>query len=235
MALNRLALVPLSAGFFISLLYYLTLQAPQNLTLKFPSSLEDLRIIASGLSNLKATNPGYVLLLFCCAYIFKQTYAVPGSVFLNVLAGALYGTWTGFLMCCLLTACGASFCYLIARSVGAEAIHSYFPDKIAKFKKEFDDNKEHMLGFLLFVRLVPISPNWALNMASGVLGVPLHLFFGSVFFGLMPYNYLCVTSGVILSELNDISDVMSWTNFGRCIVAGAAALVPSIIMKYMKK
>ena len=46
-------------------------------------------------------------------------------------------------------------------------------------------------------------------------GVPLHLFFVSVFFGLMPYNYMCVTSGAILSELNDISEIMSWTNFGK--------------------
>ena len=46
------------------------------------------------------------------------------------------------------------------------------------------------------------------------VGVPLHLFFLSVFFGLMPYNYICVTSGAILSELQDVSDIMTWTNIG---------------------
>ena len=34
----------------------------------------------------------------------------------------------------------------------------------------------------------------------------MHLFFFSVFFGLMPYNYLCVTSGVILSEIKTVRD-----------------------------
>jgi hypothetical protein len=48
-----------------------------------------------------------------------------------------------------------------------------------------------------------------------VAGVPLHLFFLSVFFGLMPYNYLCVTSGVILADISDVSDILSWTNLGR--------------------
>lgn len=47
------------------------------------------------------------------------------------------------------------------------------------------------------------------------LGVPLHLFFLSVFFGLMPYNYICVTSGAILSQLRDVSDIMTWTNIGK--------------------
>ena len=35
----------------------------------------------------------------------------------------------------------------------------------------------------------------------------MHLFFLSVFFGLMPYNYLCVTSGVILSEIKTVRDL----------------------------
>ena len=55
----------------------------------------------------------------------------------------------------------------------------------------------------------------ALNMASGVLGVPIHLFFVSVLIGLMPYNYLCVTSGAILSEINDLADIVSWSNMAR--------------------
>ena len=62
--------------------------------------------------------------------------------------------------------------------------------------------------------LFSFSPR-ALNMASGVLGVPIHLFFFSVLFGLMPYNYLCVTSGAILSEINDLGDVVSWSNMAR--------------------
>ena len=54
-------------------------------------------------------------------------------------------------------------------------------------------------------------------MASGVLGVPIHLFFISVLVGLMPYNYLCVTSGAILSEINDLGDIVSWSNMARWI------------------
>ena len=49
------------------------------------------------------------------------------------------------------------------------------------------------------------------------LGVPLHLFFLSVLVGLMPYNYLCVTSGVILADISDVSDILSWTNLGMLI------------------
>ena len=63
----------------------------------------------------------YVLVLFTSAYLFKQTFAIPGSVFLNLLAGALFGLGLGFPMTCFLTACGATFCYSLAKFAGREA------------------------------------------------------------------------------------------------------------------
>ena len=130
------------------------------------------------------------------------------------------------------------------RLVGERAVAAWFPEKLESFKLRLEENKAELPFFLLFLRLFPMSPNWyetdqrkilvlpfielnegngilcslsprALNMASGVLGVPIHLFFFSVLFGLMPYNYLCVTSGAILSEINDLGDVVSWSNMAR--------------------
>ena len=85
-------------------------------------------------------------------------------------------------------------------------------------------------------------------MASGVLGVPIHLFFVSVLVGLMPYNYLCVTSGAILSEIKDLGDVVSWANMARwislaikmkpspdrCATAALAALLPTLLLRGRK-
>ena len=62
---------------------------------------------------------------------------------------------------------------------------------------------------------MPENTYFVLNFFSIFLGVPLHLFFLSVFVGLMPYNYICVTSGAILSELRDVHDIMNWTNIGK--------------------
>ena len=70
-------------------LYSLVHFAPtsQHGNLKFPSSLEDLHTLSSMLQEYKAEASFYVYLLFSSAYLFKQTFAVPGSVFMNVLAG----------------------------------------------------------------------------------------------------------------------------------------------------
>lgn len=50
--------------------------------LKFPTSLEDIRSVSDLLMIYKEEHFLYVLVLFCSAYIYKQTFAIPGSVFM---------------------------------------------------------------------------------------------------------------------------------------------------------
>ena len=40
-----------------------------------------------------------------------------------------------------------------------------------------------MIFFLLSLRLFPVTPNWFLNMASPIVGIPILPFFISVFIG----------------------------------------------------
>ena len=51
---------------------------------------------------------------------FFQTFAIPGSMLLNLLAGALFGWKIGFALTCVLTATGATFCYLLAKFLGRD-------------------------------------------------------------------------------------------------------------------
>ena len=66
-------------------------------------------------------------------------------------------------------------CYLLANLGGSEAARFYCPARISSFEKKLEENKAELPFFLLFLRLFPMSPNWALNMASGVLGKKIFL------------------------------------------------------------
>lgn len=112
-------------------------------------------------------------LLFSLAYLFKQTFAIPGSVFMNVLAGAVWGAGPGLVLCSTLTALGATACCLLARVVGREAVVHFCPERVERFAEKLEEHKADLPYFLLALRLFPMSPNWALNMASGVLGTVL--------------------------------------------------------------
>ena len=80
-------------------LYYLATSLPPRdatnsnsaSTIKFPKSFEELHRLSDLLRDYSDGHFSLVLLLFSSAYLYKQAFAIPGSVFLNILAGALYG------------------------------------------------------------------------------------------------------------------------------------------------
>ncbi|XP_057192459.1 transmembrane protein 41A-A isoform X2 [Triplophysa rosa] len=169
--------------------------------LKFPSDLEELKEMSLLLQFYKTEHTGYVLLLFCSAYLYKQAFAIPGSSFLNILAGALFGTWYGLLLACVLTT--------------------------------VEENQSSFFFFLLFLRFFPMSPNWFLNMASPILNIPVTLFFMAVFIGLMPYNFICVQTGSMLSDISSLDDLFSWTVVFQLLLIACVALLPgALIRKY---
>ena len=51
-------------------------------------------------------------------------------IFQNLLAGAIFGIWAGFPLVCFLTACGATFCYLLSRAFGKVLLLEFFPDRL---------------------------------------------------------------------------------------------------------
>ena len=47
-----------------------------------------------------------------------QTFSVPGSMYLCILAGALWGVPVALPIVCMSIATGATFCYLLSKHVG---------------------------------------------------------------------------------------------------------------------
>ncbi|KAG8266153.1 Transmembrane protein 41A [Homalodisca vitripennis] len=151
--------------------------------LNFPTSLQELRELASLLESYYKQNSYYVIVLFCSAYLYKQAFIIPGSVFMNVLAGALFGVMKGFPLCCVLTAVGATCCYLMSRTFGSSVLHKYCPAQIKFLQEKVNKNADRLVYYLLFLRLFPMTPNWLINLLSPIAGVPLHLFFLTVLIG----------------------------------------------------
>ncbi|XP_061163735.1 transmembrane protein 41A-like [Saccostrea echinata] len=233
--------IPAILAGMTSWLYILSVNIPelgtsstQKSELKFPTSLEDLQSVSNLLLMYKEEHFLYVLVLFCSAYIYKQTFAIPGSVFMNLLAGALFGVWKSFPLVCLLTATGATCCYSLSKYFGKQYVMKYFPDRVKFMQEKVEENYDSLFFFLLFLRFFPMSPNWFLNLASPILNIPEHMFFFSVFIGLMPYNFICVQTGSMLSQINSMEDIFTTGTFIKLAGIALVALVPSFIMKKLK-
>ncbi|XP_077392514.1 transmembrane protein 41A-A [Festucalex cinctus] len=199
--------------------------------LKFPSDLEELRELSELLQFYKTEHTAYVLLLFCSAYLYKQSFAIPGSFFLNILAGAIFGLHWGLLLACVLTTVGSTACYLLSQTFGKRYIVRLFPDKVAMLQRKVEDNKDCLFFFLLFLRFFPMTPNWFLNMAAPVVNIPVTFFFCSVFIGLLPYNLICVQAGAMLAQVSSLDHLFSWQRLAQLLATACAALLPGALVR----
>ena len=50
--------------------------------LSFPKSIDDLRTLSNQLQLLMKQSYYHIILLYGMAYLYKQTFAIPGSVFM---------------------------------------------------------------------------------------------------------------------------------------------------------
>ncbi|XP_022103277.1 transmembrane protein 41A-A-like [Acanthaster planci] len=207
----------------------------ESIELKFPTNLDDLTDMAEVLQDYKANHFGYVMLLFCSAYLYKQTFAIPGSVFMNLLGGALFGIWYAFPLCCVLTATGASLCYLLSHLCGRAVVMKYFSQRIQPLQKKVEDNLDSLFFFLLFLRLFPMSPNWFLNISSPIIGIPPLQFFLSVLIGLMPYNFICIQTGSILSSVTSLNEIVTTGVMLRLAGMALVALLPGLVFRKYKR
>eukprot|EP00117_Sycon_ciliatum_P023168 scpid78651/ scgid19770/ Transmembrane protein 41A len=175
----------------------------------YPSSLAEIQTLVSSLRGHLEIHFSRLLLVFCLSFLFKQAFAIPGSALLNVFAGALFGLPTGFPLVCVLTACGATCCFLLSKYFGRPILETYFPHRLSSMEQSVHSNQHRLFFFLVSLRLFPMTPNWMINVVSPLAGVPISQFFVSVLIGLAPYNFLCVQGGLIVSQLQAVSDLFS--------------------------
>ncbi|MCP9262492.1 Protein CBR-BUS-19 [Dirofilaria immitis] len=149
----------------------------------------------------------YVTTLFIFAYIYKQTFAIPGSFVLNLIAGVLFDVWIGFLLVCFLTTIGSTLCYLFSESFAREYVFYYLGHRIIYLQQKIHNNSHRLVAFLLFARIFPISPRLA------------------------PYNYICVQAGHILSELHSWTDIFSISTLLKLSLLSLLPLIYAFFIK----
>ncbi|GMS83105.1 hypothetical protein PENTCL1PPCAC_5280 [Pristionchus entomophagus] len=212
--MTQLLVLPAIFGVSSLSLWYMICSAPGwnsegTGMIEMPKQFNNFTVLASTIKDYKEQHIAYVTLVFVSVYLYKQTFAIPGSFFMNVLAGSIFGMWSGFALVCCLTTAGSTLCYTISELFGREYVLYYFGQKFTYLQQKVHDNSNSLLPFLLFARMFPISPSWLLNIVAPFLKIPLPIFAFSALIGLAPYNFICVQAGDILGDLRSWDDVFS--------------------------
>lgn len=78
--------------------YVEDVESSPRLLLKFPKDMGELRVIRAALEVYQKEHRTQVQIGIVCFYLFLQTFMIPGSTFINVLAGSLYGFYEALLL-----------------------------------------------------------------------------------------------------------------------------------------
>lgn len=137
-----------------------------------PRTLPQLAAQRDVLKRYAAAAPCSVLAGYCAAYVLMQTFAVPGTIMLSLLAGGLYGTWRGAALVAVVSTAGSCSCYCLSWVVGQPLARAAWAERVDKFAAEVGRRRHQLFNYIIFLRVTPM-PNTFINVASPIVGVPL--------------------------------------------------------------
>ncbi|XP_059222436.1 transmembrane protein 41 homolog isoform X2 [Stomoxys calcitrans] len=224
----------LAAMFYVYMIFP-ELNESEKQHMKIPRDIQDAKMLAKVLDRYKDMYYFEVMFGVVVAYVFLQTFAIPGSLFLSILLGFLYRFPIALFLICFCSSVGATLCYSLSNLVGRRLIKHFWPKKISEWSKHVDKHRDSLFNYMLFLRMTPILPNWFINLASPVIGVPLFTFAFGTFCGVAPPSVLAIQAGKTLQKMTSSSDAFSWTSMGVLTVCACLSLVPGLLKNKLKK
>lgn len=105
------------------------------------------------LSTYAQVYPAKFILGYCSTYIFMQTFMIPGTIFMSLLAGALFGVVRGLFLVVFNATAGASSCYFLSKLIGRPIVSWLWPEKLRFFQGEVYMHVICFYGFCLVLLL----------------------------------------------------------------------------------
>ncbi|XP_047322607.1 uncharacterized membrane protein At4g09580-like [Impatiens glandulifera] len=218
--------------FSIALFYiYFTMPAADYGKIKLPRTISDLRALKDHLATYAGAYPTRFVIGYCSTYIFMQTFMIPGTIFMSLLAGALFGVVRGLFLVVFNATAGASSCYFLSKLLGKPIVSWLWPDKLKFFQIEIAKRREKLLNYMLFLRITPTLPNLFINLASPIVDIPFHIFFFATVIGLIPASFITVKAGLALGELKSVKDLYDFKTLSVLFLIGSIIILPTILKR----
>lgn len=173
-------------------------------------------------------------LLFIFFYILSTSLSLPIGSFLSVVGGFLFSQPLSTFYVVIGATIGASIIFLSAKTALGDFFRRKAGSRMEKFEKAFRKNG---VGYLLFLRLVPIFPFWLVNLLPAFVGVSLLTFAWTTFLGIIPGAFVFTQAGAGLGAILDsgetfsIDAVLNWHVKVAFIALGFFALIPVLLQK----
>jgi uncharacterized membrane protein YdjX (TVP38/TMEM64 family) len=208
-----LALAAAIAAFFI-------LDLGQYLT------LERLKASQAGLADLVAQRPLVAIGGFFLLYVAVTALSLPGAAIMTLAAGAIFGLLLGTAIVSFASAIGASLAFLSSRYLLRDWVKARFGQRVAAIDRGIEKDGA---AYLLTLRLIPAFPFFLINLAMGLTGMRLPVFYIVSQIGMLAGTLVFVNAGTQLAAIESTSDILTLPLIGSFVLLGLFPLIAKAV------
>ncbi|KAJ7274553.1 hypothetical protein B0H12DRAFT_1066584 [Mycena haematopus] len=210
-----------------------TLQEEDRPKLRIPKSFAQLQDLNAILKKYRGDYPYRIFICFVVTYLFLQAFSLPGSMYMSILGGAVWGMPIALPLVCCLVACGATLCYLISDALGPALLTlPKWKAKLDKWARKIQQNRvcapDNMISFLIVLRIAPLPPHWVINILAPHVGISIPVFWVSTALGILGVSVIHTTIGGGLEQMTSSADfhLISWRNFFGLSAVVVGVMIP---------
>jgi len=178
------------------------------------------------------------MLIYVAGYAVLTAASVPVASLVTVGGGFLFGIWLGTFVTVLAATIGATVLFLFARTALGEPLRRRAGPYIRRMEEGF---RENQVNYLLFLRLVPAFPFFAVNLVPAFLGVGTAVFTVTTFVGIIPGTAVYTIVGAGLGSVFDRGEEFSFNSIltpeiiAALVGLGVLSLVPIAVKRLRRR
>ncbi|KAG2341434.1 hypothetical protein BDR05DRAFT_914585 [Suillus weaverae] len=215
-----------------------TLDEADRPSLRIPKSFAQLQALNAILKKYRDIYPFRIVICYAITYLFLQAFSLPGSMYLSILGGAVWGMPRALLLACTCVATGATLCYFISAAFGPALLTvPKWKARLDKWSDKIRAQKDNTISFLIVLRIAPLPPHWVVNVICPHVGIGIVPFWISTWLGIFGVTVIHTTIGGGLDEMTSAADfhLISWRNFFLLSAVVVGVLIPVGLRYYFKR
>lgn len=198
-------------------------------------SLRDLNSIRADVDHIVSFTGGHrtvAAMVFFVTYLLSAIIALPITLFLTLLGGALFGLIEGTLLSWLACSIGATLSFLIARYILGDSLIERMKFQLRLARNSFEQDG---LFYLFTIRLIPGFPFILANFLAALLPVRMLSFFLVTLAGTLPLTIVYTNAGYRLGEIRSLDGILQAPLIISLIAVGVAPLVVKKLLELIRR
>lgn len=140
------------------------------------------------------------LVSYLVLYVLVVALSIPGAAALSLAGGFLFGWVVSAPVTVLAATAGAAIVFEIVKTSFGAALAERSGPLVQRLSQGFAENA---FSLLLFLRLTPVFPFWAVNAVAGLCRIPLRTFIIATAIGIVPGSIAFALIGSGLDRVID--------------------------------